>query len=67
MRSSAILREARQLRAVSDRLDTLAEQHPLASEALIIISGNVRQTAILLEVLVMTKRGKISEPSSADA
>ena len=64
---SAILREARQLRAVSDRLDSVAEQHPLVSEALLTISGNVRHTAVLLEVLVMTKIGALSEPDPADA
>jgi hypothetical protein len=42
---------------VSDRLDSLAEQHPLVSEALVTISGSVRNTAILLEVLVATKIG----------
>ena len=34
MPSSAILHEAQQLSNVSDRLDSLAEQHPLVSEAL---------------------------------
>jgi len=34
MPSSAILHEAQQLYSVSDRLDSLAEQHPLVSEAL---------------------------------
>jgi hypothetical protein len=48
MHSSAILREARQLRNVSDSLDSLAEQHPLVSGALITISGNIRHTAVLL-------------------
>jgi hypothetical protein len=67
MHSSSILREARQLRNVSDRLDSLAEQHPLVSEGLITISGNVRHTAALLEVLVATKMGLLSEPGPADA
>ena len=44
-----------QLYNVSDRLDLLAEEHPLVSEALITISGSVRNTATLLEVLVATK------------
>jgi hypothetical protein len=35
MPSSAILHEAQQLYKVSDRLDSLAEQHPLVSEALL--------------------------------
>jgi hypothetical protein len=55
MHPSAILHEVQQLYSVSDRLDDLAEQHPLVSEALITISGNVRSTATLLEVLVATK------------
>ena len=55
MPSNAILREAQQLHNVSDRLDSLAGQNPLVSEALITILGNVRNTATLLEVLVATK------------
>jgi hypothetical protein len=67
MHSSAILREARQLRNVSDSLDSLAEQHPLVSGALITISGNIRHTAVLLGVLVATKLGLTSRPDPADA
>jgi hypothetical protein len=55
MPSNAILYEAQQLYNVSDRLDSLADQHPLVSEALCTISGNVRSTATVLEVLVATK------------
>jgi len=55
MPSSALLHEAQQLHNVSDRLDSLAEQHPLVPEALLTISGSVRSTATLLEVLVATK------------
>jgi hypothetical protein len=54
MYPSAILHEVQQLYNVCDRLDLLAGQHPLVSEALIMISGNVRNTATLLEVLVAT-------------
>jgi hypothetical protein len=53
--SNAILHEAEQLHNVSDRLDTLAGVHPVVSEALIAISGSVRNTATVLEVLVATK------------
>ena len=67
MHSTAILQEAQKLHNVSDRLDSLAEQHPLVSEALITISGNVRGTAMLLEVLVATKMGLPSEPGPANA
>jgi hypothetical protein len=49
MPPSALLHEARQLHNVSDRLDLLAEQHPLVSEALMTILGSIRHTAILLE------------------
>ena len=55
MHSTAILYEAQQLHDVSDRLDSLAGQHPLVSDALITISGSVRNTATVLEVLVATK------------
>jgi hypothetical protein len=55
MPSTAILYEAEQLHNVSDRLDSLSEQPPLVSQALLSISGSVRNTATLLEVLVATK------------
>jgi hypothetical protein len=67
MPSNAILHEAQQLHGVSDRLDLLANEHPLVSEALITISGSVRQTATLLEVLVVTKMGQLSGPGPANA
>ena len=57
MPSIAILQEAQQLYNVSDRLDMLAEVHPVVSAALVTISGSVRNTATLLEVLVATKMG----------
>ena len=67
MHSNAILHEVQQLYKVSDRLDSLAEQHPLVSEALITISGSVRNTATLLEVLVTMKIAPISELDPASA
>ena len=67
MPSIAILREVQELYEVSDRLDSLAEQHPLVSEALVTISGSVRNTATLLEVLVVTKMALLSELNPADA
>ena len=67
MPSMAILREVTQLYKVSDRLDSLAEQHPVVSEALITIAGSVRNTATLLEVLVAMKMAPMSglDPASA--
>ena len=55
MHPNAILLEVQKLHNVSDRLELLAGQHPLVSEALISISGSVRNTATLLEVLVVMK------------
>ncbi|MGC1300003.1 MAG: hypothetical protein WA869_33680 [Alloacidobacterium sp.] len=67
MPSNSILYEAQQLHNVSDRLDLLADEHPVISEALITISGNVRHTATLLEVLLVTKMGPLSgsDPTNA--
>ena len=67
MHPNAILNEVQQLYNVSDRLDSLAGQHPLVSEALVSISGSVRNTATLLEVLVATKMALLSglDPASA--
>jgi hypothetical protein len=67
MPPTAILQEAEKLHNVSDRLDSLADQHPLVSEALITISGNIRNTATLLEVLVATKMGPPFEPGPVNA
>jgi hypothetical protein len=67
MPSIAILREVQQLYDVSDRLDSLAGRHPLVSEALITISGSVRNTATLLEVLVATKIAPLSGLDPAKA
>jgi hypothetical protein len=66
MPTNAILREAQHLHNVSDRLDLLAGQHPLVSDALITISGSIRNTATLLEVLVATKIATLSgsDPAS---
>jgi len=67
MHSNAILREVQQLYNVSDRLDLLAEQHPLVTEALITISGSVRNTATLLELLVATKMAPAAGLDPAEA
>jgi hypothetical protein len=67
MPSDAILQVAQQLHNVNERLDSLADEHPVVSEALITISGTVRQTATLLEVLVVTKMGPLSGSDPANA
>jgi hypothetical protein len=58
MAFEAILREVDQLHNVSTRLEALAEHHPLMSELLMTIAGNVRNTATVLEVLVATRGPK---------
>jgi hypothetical protein len=67
MPSTTILQEAQKLHDVSDRLDSLADEHPLVSEALLTLAGNVRHTATLLKVLVVTKMGPLSGPGTANA
>jgi hypothetical protein len=67
MPSTAILHEVQRLYGVSGRLDSLADQHPIVSEALLSISVSVRNTATLLEVLVAMKMAPISGLDSANA
>ena len=67
MPSTAILHEVQRLYGVSDRLDSLADQHPIVSEALLSISVSVRNTATLLEVLVAMKMAPISGVDPANA
>jgi len=67
MPANRILQEAQKLHDVSERLDLLADEHPIVSEALITISGNVRHTATLLQVLVVTKMGPLPKPGPANA
>jgi hypothetical protein len=52
-----ILLEAGKLRKVSDSLNVLSTQYAPLAEALSILSGNVRNSASLLEVLVELRLG----------
>ena len=67
MHPNAILHEIQQLYNVSDRLDFLAQQHPLVSNALIDISESIRNTATLLEVVVAMKMPLLSGLDPANA
>ncbi len=67
MHPNAILHEVQKLYKVSDRLESLAEQHPVVSDALIGISGRVRNTATLLEVVVAMKMPLLSGLDPANA
>ena len=59
MPAKEILQEAKKLHRVSDSLDVLAEQHIPIAEALSILSGSVRNSATLLEVLVSLRLGPV--------
>ena len=67
MPSPAILYEIQKLYDVSSRLESLAEQHPSASQALLSLSGSVRTTATLLEVLVEARMEQLPALHPADA
>ena len=67
MHPNAILHEVQQLYSVSGRLDSLAEQHPLVSDALIGISGSISNTAASLEVVVAMKMPTLSGLDPANA
>jgi hypothetical protein len=64
MPANEILQEAKKLHKVSDSLDVLAGQHAPISEALSILSGSVRNSATLLEVLVALRLGPVPELDS---
>lgn len=55
MAIEAILAEVDQLNQTGDRIEALAENHPIVEEALITIAGNVRGSATILALLVETK------------
>lgn len=55
MAFEAIMEEVNQLNLAGDRIEGLAEHHPVVSEALVTIAGNVHSTATVLAVLVETK------------
>jgi len=54
---NALQYEIDQLKGVSQRLDSLADQHPIMETAIIRIAGNVLSNAVLLEVLLATRMG----------
>lgn len=55
MAVEALLAEVDQLNQVGDRIEGLADHHPVVSEALLTIAGNVRGSAVLLALLVETR------------
>jgi len=51
----SFLHEIAQLKKVSASIDALADQHPASEEALLAISGSIRNSTALLEVIVETR------------
>ncbi len=62
MQPAAIMLEVQKLHNVSRNLELLADRNPALSEALQIVSGNIRATATHLELLVALKTGKLQAP-----
>ena len=60
-----ILQEVGQLNNVSERLESLADQHPIVEDALMSISGNIRSTATVLEVFALIRNKSIQLPKNA--
>jgi hypothetical protein len=57
MAVEAIMAEVKQLNQAGDRIEALAEHHPLVEEALVTIAGTVRSSATILALLVEIKLG----------
>jgi hypothetical protein len=55
MNLDALLNEIDQLHSVSSRLEGLAELDLPISKALVAVAGSVRNSAVVLEVLIATK------------
>ena len=64
MPANEILKEANTLHDVGDRLNVLADKNPPVEEALNVISGNVRDSANLLKIVVAMKMGVPAEPDT---
>ena len=57
MSEKALQYEIDQLKGVSDRLDSMADQHPSMEQEIMTIAGNVLSNAVLLEVLLAMRPG----------
>jgi hypothetical protein len=66
MAAFEILQEARKLRRVCESLELLASQDGPTSEALSILSGTIRNSAALLEVLVILRLGPLPRSGPMD-
>jgi hypothetical protein len=64
MPANEVLQEAKKLHKVGDSLKVLAGQDSPVEEALSVISGNVHNTANLLQMVVAMKMGIPAEPDT---
>jgi hypothetical protein len=67
MSSNDILQEAVNLHSIGQRLNTLAEQNRSVEEALTLLAKAVRNSALLLEVVValkMNPENDVEKPSN---
>ena len=55
MSAEAIHREIKRLTDVCNQLDCLAGEHPSVEEALLGITGSIRNSVVLLELVVAAK------------
>jgi hypothetical protein len=60
-----MLREVNQLRSVSERLATIADEHPDVGDGLVGISGNISDIATILDVFTVIKR-RSEEPHEGE-
>ena len=56
-----LLREIDRLRSVSDRIETLADEHPGMEQGLVSVAGNIRSIATVLDVFTLI-RSKAGDP-----
>jgi hypothetical protein len=63
-----LLREIDRLRSVSDRIETLADEHPGREQGLVSVAGNIRSIATVLDVftLIRSKAGGSQEASNLE-
>jgi hypothetical protein len=52
----SILQEVQHLNNVSERLESMAPNHPHMEDALLAVSGNIRNIAAFLKVLVIIRQ-----------
>jgi hypothetical protein len=64
MPAQEILQEAKKLHKISESLISMAHQHAPVTEALSLLSGSVRNSATLIEVVVALRLGLLPESIS---